>query len=438
MSDTQPVKLLSSLVNADFQVIDPNAAPPAPPGSVVDTVSSSPAIPQLEADYTSMLSVGSPALLDQFLATCNQNTGGLPANLQQFATNYVDFLVSQGAVANNDAAINSAVTTVLNGFVTSLEASISITTGTEFQDIESTIFPNVSTYGLGNSQDPDQYLMANTMWGAFIANYNYQSNGAVSNTSSLAVGLFQALRTFTAVTATIMQGTTVNVNAAGGGTTVVTSSSTPSYEGTFAQYFPTLPVGGSEFVTALQNFAQSMITEYGYFSPSRQYTKWVSYVQSISNTVAPPTATLPTQNVKILNNIFFLIVEMITAIQNATAAQSERLTLYTSWERGYTDLLNQVHVFTGASQDKLRDFTGSNPFTDNPSLTTVQQTRQNEQGNFNAQLVQQITAYSNTVQEDSKSLQSNVNQGSDAFNNQSNSATAILQVLSTILSSIFR
>lgn len=442
MSD-QPIKNLSSLVDSNFSVLDPSVAPPSPPGSVVDSVVKtigSPAyvFPELESDYTAMQTVGSPLLLNQFLATCNQNTGGLPGDLHDFAAKYVQFLVAQGAVANTDIAINAAITTVLNGFVKAFQAATSFTNPAESSIIQA-LFPNLGTYGFGNSDDPDQYYMANAMWKDFASKYTYQPNGDVSNTPSLAQGMFQQLRTFTAVTATLMSSTVVEVNANTIiGITLATSNATPRFETTFAQYFPSLPVGGTAFQTNLQNFARAEIAKYGYFSPSRHYTDWISYVQDLSHTVAPVVPRLPVQDVTILNDVFFLIVRMITSIQNVAASQADRLSLYTAWQKGYTDLLNQVHVFTGSSRDKLRDFTSPNPFSNNPSLSDVQKKRQDEQGNFNAGMVQQITAYKDTVSEDAKALQSRVNQSTDAFNEQANSATAILQELSTILSAIFR
>lgn len=439
MPDDQPIKILSSLVGADYKVLDPTLAAPAPPGSVLDVVIGPFSIPALDVDYVTMrqtITLGNAPLLDQFLVTCNQNTGGLPGDLRDLATKYVKFLVANSIIANTDAAIKAAVTTILNSFVTSFEAALSFPNLAESQPIHA-LFPNLGFYGFGNSNDPDQYYLANAMWKDFASSYTYQPNGAVSNTvPSIALGLFQQLRSFTAITSTIMQGTTISVNAGGGTTTVVTSSATPSFEGTFAQYFPLLPVGGATFVTTLQNFARGMIAKYGYFSPSRQFTDWVSYVQGLSNTIAPIVPRLPIQDVRILNEVFFLIVKMITSIQNVAASQADRLALYTSWQKGYTDLLNQVHVFTGSSKDKLKDAYG--PFTDAPSLSDVQKRRQDEQGNFNAGMVQQITAYKDTVSEDAKALQSRVNQSTDAFNEQANSATAILQELSTILSAIFR
>ncbi len=437
-NDQQPIKLLSSMIDSNFKVIDPNAVPVSdlPPGTVVDVASLTGANPLLEQDYSGMNALVGPALLNQFIGSYNQSRP-IPSDLQAFATDFIKFAVANGIVANNEIAIKVAVTNVLNNFVTAVEAHTSFTNSTESQALYP-LFPNIGTYGFGNSDDPDQYYMASSVWRDFAVNYNYQQDGSVAPLSTTpAQGMFQNFRVFLAVTATITDGFAVAVNGSSG-SVVATSNKTPSYEQTFQQYFPTLPPGDPLFDIRFAEFAKAMTIKFGYFSPSRQFTQWVSFVQDISNTKAAVIPTLPVQDVKILNDLLFLIIKMISSIQNVAASQADRLSLYTAWQKGYTDLLNQVHVFTGSSKDKLKDFSSGNPFSNNPSLTDVQKRRQDEQGNFNAGMVQQITAFKDTVSEDAKALQSRVNQSSDAFNEQANTATAILQELSTILSAIFR
>jgi hypothetical protein len=438
-NDQQPVKTIDSLIDTSFRVINPATAINVPPGTVIDVpkhVGAS--IPALEADINAMYLVAGSniALVNLFFSSLNKDGNGLPGDIRDFANKYVRFLVDNGAVPNDEVIIAQKNKQVVDGFLTAFQTATGFTDVAESGDVHQA-FPNLGTYGFGTSDDPDQYEMVNRAWNDFASRYTWQPDGSVASTATTsAVGFFTNLRVFSAITATITDGYAPSVNA-NSGTIAATNALTPSYEAVFYQYFPGLSPGDPLFSQAVVAFAKDMIGTEGYFSPSRHYTSFVPYVQNISNTIAPHIDTLPPKDVRILNDIFFLIVSMIGSIQNIAASQANRLSLYTSWQKGYTDLLNQVHVFTASSKDLLSDtlYVGlNNP----PSLTDVQKRRQDVQSNFNAGVVQQITAYKDAVSDDAKALQSRVNQSSDAFNEQANTATAILQQMSTILSAIFR
>jgi len=440
----QPPKVLSSLVDSNFNVIPSNAII-FPAGSVVNVPTFTPPPPtaNLDANYNVMYQLAglNITLLNQFMGSYNKFGTGLPGNITDFATQYAKFLVAQGLITEPD--IPQAVGSVLNGFAISFQTATSFATDINQAQALSILFPGAGIYGTGNAaQDPDQYAMVNTLWGSFINQYNYQSSGSIANgTTTSSEGFFQNLSVYLAVTATVSSGASLIVNNGSGGLVFATSAATPSFENIFYQYFPT-PNPSPEFVEELTTFARNVIQQYGYFSPSLQYTQFVKYVQDVSNTKAPAVATLPPTDVNILFDIFSLIGKMVGAIQNIAASQASRLALYTSWQKGYTDLLNQVPAFTGSSNDRLRNTRPGDPSDfilgdDSPSGTKVT-TRNNQQANFNSAITQQITAYSNTIQEDAKSLQSNVNQSTDAFNNQASTATSLLQTISTIMNAIFR
>jgi len=126
-------------------------------------------------------------------------------------------------------------------------------------------------------------------------------------------------------------------------------------------------------------------------------------------------------NLTILNNIFNLCNNMITSLQDAAATQSNRLTLFSNWQTDYTDALDQIHTFTKGDgytiSSDSSDRTAANQV--NTANTTAMQGRQS------------------VVSDDAKALQSNVDSTNDAVNQQSTLGTAILQQMSTLLSSIF-
>lgn len=127
----------------------------------------------------------------------------------------------------------------------------------------------------------------------------------------------------------------------------------------------------------------------------------------------------------ILNRVFDLILKMLATMQNMATTQANRLTFLTQWQKGYTDVMNQVKVFTAGDTSVNVAIIGND-------------TMRAELNRLNAQYTETLRNKRSIISDDSKSLQSNVNQSNDAVNQQSTMGTSILQELSTILSAIFR
>lgn len=127
----------------------------------------------------------------------------------------------------------------------------------------------------------------------------------------------------------------------------------------------------------------------------------------------------------ILNRIFDLILEMLGSLQRTATSQAERLNFMTQWQKAYTDVMNQIKVFT------KEDNTVSTALKDND-------TNRGDLNRLNSQYTETLRNKRSIVSDDSKALQSNVNQSNDAVNQQSSLGSSILQELGTILSSIYR
>lgn len=140
------------------------------------------------------------------------------------------------------------------------------------------------------------------------------------------------------------------------------------------------------------------------------------------------TSLAPGNYVKtlILNDIFKLLIKVITTLQNVAAAQAERLNVLTQWQKAYTDLQNQIHTFIKDNGDGI-----AGGGDDNSNA-------RDDLNRLNSTYTQQLQNQQSIISDDAKALQSNVNQSNDAVNNQSNFATSIIQELTTILGSIFR
>jgi len=149
------------------------------------------------------------------------------------------------------------------------------------------------------------------------------------------------------------------------------------------------------------------------------------YAQSV--TLDLKNAEMP--RTLIIDKVFNILVLLIETLQKAAATQSDRLKLYTEWQKAYTAQMNQVPAFTA----------------NNPAYNTVitnnedaTKTARDDLNKLNATFTEQIRGRRGIVSDDAKALQTNVNQTSDAVNQQTNMATSLLEQLSTILGAIFR
>lgn len=136
----------------------------------------------------------------------------------------------------------------------------------------------------------------------------------------------------------------------------------------------------------------------------------------------------------VLDRIFSLLVLMIDVLQKGTAAQANRLNLLTSWQKAYTDKMNQIHAFVAGNGDGHTDFSYSGLDSGSPQAAAIRQ----DLNTANTSFTQQMQGNLQVVSNDAKQLQTNINQSNDAVQSQTDMATAVLQQLSTILTSIYQ
>jgi hypothetical protein len=188
--------------------------------------------------------------------------------------------------------------------------------------------------------------------------------------------------------------------------------------------------GGTLTPEIFNAFVQKMIDEKGYFTPSSSFDKWVDnalslYIQSYTGSPSQAVTSVGTNSGKtfILNRIFALLVMVIESLQKVTASQSNRLTLFSQWQTAYADLQNQIKYI----------------IKDDPNFRIgTDENRKNEYNQYTATMVETIKARKSGVGDDSKNLQTQVNQSNDAVNQQVSMATSILQELATILSALYK
>ena len=179
----------------------------------------------------------------------------------------------------------------------------------------------------------------------------------------------------------------------------------------------------------------------GFFDPSQDLGDWFNFTQRLYyNPSFNPAAILANpHSTIILDQVLLSLINMIGTIQTVAAAQANSLNFLSQWQQTYTNKLNQIHTFAQGDGTAIGTFTnppivgGNNNWDQNGAQAT-----RNALNNINQNYISKLQANQQTISDNAKSLQSNVNQSNDAANQQGSLADSVLQELNTILSSIFR
>ena len=122
---------------------------------------------------------------------------------------------------------------------------------------------------------------------------------------------------------------------------------------------------------------------------------------------------------------------MIGVVETVAAAQSNYLNILSEWQTAYTAKMNNLHTFAQGDGTVVG---GTYDSWNTDAATAIR----NSLNTVNQNYLSKLQANQTTISDQSKSVQSNVNQSSDDANQQASVADSILQEMNTILSSIFR
>ncbi|CCB85462.1 putative uncharacterized protein [Parachlamydia acanthamoebae UV-7] len=255
----------------------------------------------------------------------------------------------------------------------------------------------------------------------FINKYTYQTDGTVGS----ALNFMTQWHNYLTGTAAL--------NTASSGT-----ADLATYEQIYKAFFP-----NGDFASRLQSFYQDVLKftgtdangTNGYFIPSQQLYNWFQQIQQeysrstsgASGPLTPSVETSSSKKVLILDRIFALLIEMIDTLQKVASSQADRLSFLTQWQKAYTDSMNQVPTF----------IQGGGVSAVNQSTTSGRNAR-DDLNNLNSNLTETMRSNRSVISDDSKSLQTNVNQSNDAVTQQSDLTTSLIQEFSTILAAIYR
>lgn len=217
---------------------------------------------------------------------------------------------------------------------------------------------------------------------------------------------------------------------------VTTDQTTPNavqaqYKTVFDAYFGAGASNQAAFNTQVGQFINQEVNDNGYFVPSQSYGDWLKYVQGLYTTSllgSPSTsqtsvgAASRSDKALVINRILFLLITLLNSVQQVAAAQAQRLSFLTSWQRAYTDLLGQVRSFV----------------KDGPEGLTNDDVISKKLNPPNQQYTSIIQARQQAVSDDSKALQSTVQSSQDIAQQQGSMITSFIQQLSAMLSVIFK
>lgn len=126
-----------------------------------------------------------------------------------------------------------------------------------------------------------------------------------------------------------------------------------------------------------------------------------------------------------IDRVFLLLIQIIQVLQSVAIVQAQRLQFLTTWQQAYTALMNQIPVFTASGSL----FGG----TDTEDANT-----RDDMNRINSTYTEQLRSERSQLSDAAKSLEANLTQTNDAVTQQANMATALLQQLSTIVSTIYK
>jgi hypothetical protein len=210
----------------------------------------------------------------------------------------------------------------------------------------------------------------------------------------------------------------LNVNTANG-----PFAGLPSYEQIFKTSFPNAT--NTQIQAFMVTFIMQTVNSTGYFLPSQFVDKFRDAVSHFGTLLVSSVSGTNSQKILIMNIVLGLLIKMIGIIQKSAISQSNRLGFLTDWQRAYTQTANNIKPFT--ANDAPFGGGGDGDIRDRADINQKLQA-----------YAENLRSFRSIVEDESKQVQSFINQSTEAANQQANLGTAILQEFSTILQALFR
>lgn len=210
----------------------------------------------------------------------------------------------------------------------------------------------------------------------------------------------------------------------------------PSYKSVYQQFGPPNATE-ADFEQSVKDFYLSEVHKNGYFIPSRSFADWSQKVRNDNqiNATSPNGLTSlagnSSEKVSIINRILALLIRIIKSLQDIAIAQSNHITFRTKYQEAYTGLQKQVPVFL------IKDTIGT-PYKLRTTGTDESSARNDINSVVNSNLIDNLRALRGLQEDAAKKEQADINQTTDAVNQQTDMASNFIQQLTTLLSTIFK
>ncbi len=293
---------------------------------------------------------------------------------------------------------------------------------------------SIVTNPLGSAADAtlttSQTLLNNT-FNAFISSFstNYQNNTlglstgqttgeAFSNTWTNYLTTVAVLQNTSKYNTSFSQALSQDPNAANVIANLI------SYQTVYTAFHP--KATHQQFLDALEGASGLFTSTSGVLTPSASLAAWYQGLEQGYNAVYTVSNDTRSQGQRtvIINQILALMVTMINTIQQVTATQADRLTFLSNWQNAYTNLMGQVPAWTNQGGNAGVMYIEASAYNSNLTQLVT---------NVNGPALDNLRNYQAVVANQAKTIQSNVNQGTDEASQQTSLAQTILQQLTTLL-----
>lgn len=319
---------------------------------------------------------------------------------------YAEFLQSQGINPDPQALVDGNIATFGDWGVLANATGNGADEQFLIENFERVANEFIRTeFASGSATAPDQFTDFHNQWNIFLGTANFLNVNAFSDASlnDGQIGSFLA-------------------------------NNITSYRDLYFTFVP--DATQDAFEARLATFFQDSIDQNGYFLPGHFASDWFQAVQQerLEQFVGTLVDGTGSEQVRIIFEVFRLLVDMIGTLQRVAATQARRLTFYANMQRAFTTLISEI---PDIGPDEVANLTnsfdsGGNVSRDrrNTILQSIQATNQ--------AYTEQLRSFRSVWSDEARSHQTTVNESNETVNQQANLSTALLQQMSTILAAIFR
>lgn len=138
------------------------------------------------------------------------------------------------------------------------------------------------------------------------------------------------------------------------------------------------------------------------------------------------------QGVLTIDMILRLVTDVVGSLQDCAVTNADRLNFLVKWQAAYTNQMSGVHAFT-----RNKD-SGSISGSGDKDIDARMSANRDDMNRINANYTETMRAYRSVISDQSKQVQTYLQQLNDSVSQQANMFTTLMQQQSSILNSMYR